>query len=173
MKLLTFSLFSALTALPVAARADAQPTFSSRYTNLTQCKDVDFAPPGEDWVYFQCEGLGAIPVWYVCTASARCRYGFGVRANVSSLLFGTGRNDSWPIEWRGVQRNGRFSPTAVIIRMPSADPDQRPQESLIVYRLRADGTSCIVGEASSNANARRIADNSAASVRCVGETDLL
>ena len=173
MRFLLLSALTVVAALPASARPDAQPTFSSRYTKLTQCKDVDLAPSGEDWVYIRCKGLGSIPIWYVCTDSARCRYGFGVKPNVSRRFFGTGRGGSWPIEWRGVQRNGHFNPTAIVVRLPSADADPTPRGSLIVYRLRGDGTSCIVGDASSNSDARKIADNSARGFRCVSEPDIL
>ena len=158
--------------LPAPTDDEAKPNLVSRYATLTQCKDVELPPAGEDWVYFRCKGFGSIPAWYVCTDSARCRYGFGVRPNVSGL-FGTKAKGSWPLEWRGVQRLGRFEPFAVVTRMPSADPDSSVQNSLIVYRLRADGTSCIVGETSSNDDARKIADSSASDFRCVAEPDLL
>lgn len=170
MKLLLLSTLVSAAAWPTSAHVESKSNLASRYTKLSQCKDVELAPPGEDWVYFRCKGLGSIPVWYVCTDSARCRYGFGPRPNVSGT-FGTGREGS--VEWRGAQRHGRFEPIAVVIRLPSADLDQSPRNSLIVFRLRGDGTSCILGEASSNDDARKIADSSMGDFRCVGEPDIL
>lgn len=171
MTLQLLAVLTATAALTASAHFEAKSDAVSRYTNLSQCKDVDRPPPGEDWVYFRCAGLGGLHVWYVCMDSARCRYGFGVKPNVSGM-FGTS-DGSWPIEWRGVQRKGRFAPFSVIARMPSADPDASVQNSLIIFRLRADGTSCIVGEATSNEDARKIADGSAGKFRCVAEPDLL
>jgi hypothetical protein len=160
-------------ALGSSAAAQSAPKshFSSRYTELASCADVEVAPEEEDWIYRQCAGLENIPVWVVCTDSARCRYGFGVRRNISDWFFGI-RSGSAPIEWRGMVRHGEFTPFAAIIRVSSADSDDE-STSLAVYRLRGNGTSCIVGSAHTNAAARRIADNSVTNERCEIEPRLL
>jgi len=170
MKLLWLSAFLAVAVLSASARVDAKPSFVSQYTNLTSCKEVASGDldKGQDWVYVRCKGLGNIPVWYTCQDSARCKYGFGSKPNVSGP-FGIGREGI--IEWRGVLRRGRLEPIAVVIRLPSADPEATSRNSLMVYRLRANGTSCIVGETSLNSDARRIADGSADRFQCVGEPD--
>lgn len=164
----------ALTGLLVAALAgSAEPTagVTSRYARLEQCRDVERAPLGQDWIYLRCNGINRIPVWYVCTDSARCRYGFGARAHTDGM-FGTGTSRSSLSEWRGTIQHGRFRPFAVIIRVTSADPDEK-KSYLAVYRLRENGTSCIIGEAHTNAAARRIADQAVDRYRCVGEPELL
>ena len=169
MKLLIASaLLIAFGSEPAVAKTRA--TFVSQYTQLNQCKSVERAPLGEDWVYFRCKGLGDIPVWYVCTDSARCKYGFGAKANASGT-FGTGEKGSWRIEWRGPRRSGPFKPVAVILRLTSPDGDE--PNRLYVYRLRPDGTSCIVGKATTNTAARLIADNAARGYRCEMQPELL
>ena len=153
-------------AAAAAPHVNYQPKFVSQYTRLNQCQEMERAPSGEDWVYYRCTGLAKIPVWYVCTDSARCHYGFGPKPNVSGW-FGIKFGKSWPIEWRGSRRAGKFQPAAVIMRLPSAEGDS---QNLVVFRLRPNGTSCIVGEARSNLAARKIADKSSG-VPCVSEPD--
>lgn len=135
---------------------------------------VEIAPLGEDWVYVRCKGYGSIPVWYVCSDSARCRYGFGVKPNISGM-FGTDGEESLRVEWRGVERHGRFKPISIIIRMrepDDGDDSTHPTSMFYVYRLRANGTSCIVGRAKSNASARLIADKAAAKYRCENKPEI-
>ena len=71
------------------------------------------------------------------------------------------------VEWRGTIMRGRFTPFAVIVRL------RWPEETksfLAIYRLRDDGTSCIVGETEgSNEAARAIADRSLTTFKCSEE----
>lgn len=170
MKLLWLSGLLAVTALPASMRVEAKPNFVSQYTKPSGCNELAHGDlrRGRDWVYFRCKGLGGIPLWYICQDSARCSYGFGVKPNVSGP-FGIGGGEL--IEWRGPLRRGRLEPMAVIIRLPSADSEATPRNSLFVYRLRVDGTSCIVGETSSNDDARKMADGSTSHFQCVEEPD--
>ena len=146
---------------------------SSRYTELESCTliahgDVD---AGEDWVLNQCRGYDGIPVWRGFTDSARSQLGFGSRPNASGM-FGLDRDDSWLVEWRGVDRDGRFEPYAVIVRMtrPAVGvPDDRTG-SLFVFRLRSDGLSCMVAsDLLSNEEARERADGSRQEYNCLSE----
>jgi hypothetical protein len=138
--------------------ATAAPTLESRYTRLDRCREIGHGDVdrGEDWVAHRCEGYGSIPVWLRYMDSARLGIGFGSRPNISGI-FSWRREDAWPLEWRGEVAKGAFRPFAVILRV--RDAGDAPGSSLVVYRLGADGTSCIVGSAlTSNAEARRIAD---------------
>jgi hypothetical protein len=154
-------------AAGIAVPADAQTArIESRYSKLNNCKLLAAAPLGEDWMFHRCRGHGGIPVWLVFNDSTRSQMGFGAKPNTSGI-FGTDRDASWPIEWRGVRRNGRFKPFAVILRL------RRPGEHksfLAVYRLRPDGTSCIIGttewSAGSNKAARAIADKAIVAFQC-------
>jgi hypothetical protein len=61
-------------------------------------------------------------------------------------------------------------PVTVIVRMTRPFGDE---VELMVYRLRADGTSCIVGSThGTNEAARRIADAALGSFECAVEPDL-
>jgi hypothetical protein len=150
---------------------EAEPKFASRYAELSQRTDVKHPPEGEDWAYIRCHGLGSTPAWYVCTDSARCKLGFGTKPNASGI-FAADSFLSWPVEWRGTLQQGRFKPFAAILRGRLANPYET-KSFLTIYRLRSDGSSCIVGEASTNTTARRVADNAANEYKCEDEPELL
>jgi len=156
--------------LPTSSPAQAKPKFDSRYDSPTQCKNVKFPPEDRDWVYVRCRGLGGIPIWYVCVDSARCKLGVGTKPNVSGMFAAASFTD-WPIEWRGRFQGNGFKAFALIMRGRSWDPDD-PKTTLTVYRLRADGTSCVIGEAATNEAARAIADGATGSYRCESEPEL-
>jgi len=174
MKLLWLSALLAVAALPASTRVEAKPNFISQYTRLTGCNEVAHGDleQGEDWVYFRCKGFDSIPVWYECQDSARCKLGFGTKPNASGV-FEARSFLSWPkIEWRGTVQQGHFKPFAVILRGRLYGLEETTN-TLTVFRLRLDGTSCIVGEASTNTTARRIADNAANDYQCENEPELL
>ena len=172
MKLLWLSALLAVAALPASTRADAKPSPDSKYTKLNRCKIVaqGNVDRGEDWGFVRCNGLDSIPVWYRCQDSARCKLGFGNKPNASGV-FEVRSFLSWPIEWRGTVQQGRFKPFAVILRGRWYGLEETAT-TLTIYRLRLDGTSCIVGEASTNTAARRIADNAANDYQCENEPEL-
>ena len=156
-----------------AVPADAKPSEpTSRYTKAGQCRemasgDVD---RGEDWVYVRCAGMGGISVWYVCQDSARCRYGFGRKANLSSGMFGVDGDANWPIEWRGRMVGKRFEPFAVIMRGRWYGSEKEEGSSLTVFRLRPDGMSCVVeDDVKSNEVARKLADAAESRFTCAEE----
>ena len=143
---------------------------TSRYTKLTDCKIVEQGADEEDWLIHQCKGLGPIPVWIAYSDGNKAYVGFGHRRNVTGW-FGIDRNEKWPIEWRGRVQGGYFKPFAVIIRMPEMDAGSG--SDLVVYRLRPDGASCIVGTTkSTNDAARSIADGSMGEFTCARQPQL-
>jgi hypothetical protein len=163
-------------AVIFAAPAEAKPSGpTSRYTKFDGCHMIDHAQLGEDWVLHKCKGLGGIPVWLLFTDSAYGHVGFGAKANVSGI-YGAHRDDRrWPIEWRGRVRNGKFQPLAVIIRMdrPAGAYEGPAPNELIVFRLRPDGTSCVIAETKgSNEDARKIADSAIDRFACLDEPQI-
>lgn len=134
-----------------------QAPVESRYTYVNNCRELGrgHVAEGEDWVFHRCEGYGSIPVWLRYSDSARSWWGFGIKQNTSGT-FSWRRHHNWPLEWRGLTTRSEFQPFAVIMRVRRAD--RAPGSYLVVYRLREDGTSCIIGSAASNGAARRIAD---------------
>ena len=158
--------------MPASTSVGAKPNLVSKYARLTGCKIVaqGNVERGEDWGFLRCNGLGSIPAWYKCQDSSRCKLGFGTRPN-ASVVFEAKSFLSWPIEWRGTLEQGRFKPFAVILRGRWAGIEGTAT-TLFVYRIRLDGTSCVVGEASTNGAARRIADKAANDYRCDSEPEL-
>src|SRR5262245_56531415 len=160
-------------ALLMPVPAIAKPaTFTSKYTKAELCKELASGDvrAGEDWVYFRCEGLGGIPIWYRCSDASHCKYGFGRRANLSGW-FGVDGDPNWKIEWRGRFVGKRFEPFAVIKRASWRSAGVR--NPFFVFRLRADGSSCVIGDnAYSNEEARKIADAASGNYRCVVEPEL-
>lgn len=137
------------------------PAITSRYTKLSSCRlwavgDVS-NNASEDWGILRCRGLEGHPVWMGIREGTRMNFGFGKRSSFSGY-FETDRDEKWPIEWRGRVVDGRFVPSAAIIRV-RARFDDTDASDLVVYRLLNDGTSCIVSAyISTNAKAREIAD---------------
>ena len=163
----------AMTISAVGAAAEAKPSEpTSRYTKVSQCREMASGDvgAGEDWIYMRCAGWGDIPLWYVCMDSARCEYGFGRKANLSSGTYGVDGDPSWPIEWRGRSNGKRFEPFAVIMRGRGYGLEVEDGSSLTVFRLRPDGMSCVVGDnIKSNEEARKIADAAEGRFTCIGE----
>jgi hypothetical protein len=158
--------------------AEAKSTaLSSRYTNLSGCKVAAHGDPeaehGGDWILNRCKGFGGIPVWLGFVDGNQSAFGFGKQPNVSGI-FEIDRPAA-PIEWRGRLVNGQFTPFAAIIRVQVPTLTEGKSASVLeVYRLRADGTSCMVGDSQySNVNARKLADGSVDGFTCSGEPDVL
>ena len=161
MRLALLFFLSLIIGAPLGAQSSADTSqATSRYSTIDDCVVTGDGTPDEDWVAYKCEGYGGIPVWLSYTDSARLYLGFGAIENHSGP-FGLNRDDRWPVEWRGVEQNGRFKPSAIIIRMKRPDAGQPNSEAglLFVYKLRSDGLSCLIAsDLTSNHAAREIAD---------------
>lgn len=147
-----------------------------RYTALDDCEMIGdgMALEGRDWVSYRCSGLGKSDVWITNVDSTRSSIGFGSRENLSGV-FSSKRDCSWPLEWRGIGTGDNFRPFAVIARMrrPQLDDSQSEPSFLFVYRLREDGTSCLIAtDLKSNEEARDAADASQNTWACLEEPRL-
>lgn len=99
----------------------------------------------------RCPGAGGIPAWKMQQDLHYITYGFGREPNTSGPT-NFGDSDGPPAsvnaEWRGVTRDGRFFPFAVIMRLQDPEKEDRPQTArdnpLYVFRLTEDGKSCVV-----------------------------
>jgi hypothetical protein len=142
---------------------------SSRYRRVGVCRETGHGVD-QDWILKTCGGYPGQPVWIAYSDSTKAHVGFGPKQNVSGT-FGTVAVETARLEWRGLRRGAKFEPFAVIIRL--REPfDETGKSALVVYRLRLDGTSCIIGRAQrSNAKAREIADASLAHFLCEDEPD--
>ena len=160
-------------ALLIASTA-AQPATTSRYTHLSSCRlwaAGNVAEDArEDWVIRRCAGIRNQAVWIRFREGTRMEVGFGSRPNFAGI-FETNRDEKWPVEWRGRVIKGRFVPSAAIVRLRGRFDDSGVSD-LVVYRLRPDGTSCLVRSASTNAEARAIADTPAPAEECSNWDDI-
>ena len=174
-------LFAALVALTAASASGAPATaISSRFTRIVESRCPEISQPGPadevgDELGKRCPGLGANAIWIYYFDSSRMRLGFGRRGNINGM-FGPERDEAWPFEWRGRVVAGRFTPFAVIARVrPAGDPG--PTTELAVWKLTADGASCIIGHFGpgprQNEQARAAADRALTGAACEAPPDLL
>jgi len=170
-RLFTLAAAGLAACAPNAFSQASSSEFTSRYTTLGECPLFAEGEPGYDWIVFRCEGYGGMPIWWRYSDSARLYIGFGERQHDSGF-FGFDRDPDWPIEWRGRISGDQFIPHAVIIRMPRPIYGSygEPESSLMVFRLRDDGTSCLLeGDILANERAREVADASAGEFDCPNE----
>lgn len=145
-------LFAALVLSPLQV-VEVRYSFVSPQT----CAMADNGGADEDWVVYRCAGEGGVPVWLTYFDGTKMRVSFGQEQTDDSAFFGSDRDPRWPIEWRGTA-SPRFEPYAAIVRMrpPPGLDDERSQ--LVVYRVEPGRASSIIGYASSNEEAQRMAD---------------
>lgn len=173
---------SLVAALSLSMGPVAGTEITSRYTHIGPCNIIDSCPkedgtecgPGEnpDFLVKKCDGYRDQSTWIYYSDSTRAYVGFGPKENTSGR-FGNEGVETRRLEWRGLMKDGSFEPFAVIVRMrqeAGVEPDGAPRRSfLVVYRLRPNGTSCIVGDSDSNTKAREIADASLTRYTCKSE----
>ena len=147
-------LAAGLAALVASTAAEAS---ESRYTEAGpgSCSVKESGEPdGQDWLLYRCEGQPGLPVWLLYQDSTRLQAAFGPNDFTHYAAFSSDRDEAWKVEWRGVTY-GRFRPYAAILRMR---PAGEAGSILAVYRIWPDKPSCLIGQVTDNAEARRIAD---------------
>jgi hypothetical protein len=153
----------------IATPATAQPTSSVfTHTDVNACALVTKGEEGQDWFIRRCSGLFHIPIWLAFSDSTELHVGFGAKRNTTGP-YSSGGPATMTIEWRGRRDGSAFKPFAAIVRLRRM---AETSTTLAVFRLRADGTSCLIGEANGNAEADRIADAAATSYRCIQEPQI-
>jgi hypothetical protein len=159
-----------LAATALAAPAAAQPPITSvfTHTDVNACALVTKGEEGQDWFIRRCSGLFRIPIWLAFSDSTELHVGFGAKRNTTGP-YSSGGPATMTIEWRGRRDGSAFKPFAAIVRLRRM---AETSTTLAVFRLRSDGTSCLVGEAGGNAEAGRIADAAATSYRCIQEPQI-
>ena len=156
---------AAAAAMGVAAQASARgPGITSQFTSMSHCRLLDHGRNDEDWVSYKCPGIGGAHAWQLFHEGTRMELGFGRKEHYAGM-YPAVMDKRWRLEWR--LSGGK--PFAVIVRVKHME--DAPGSSLIVYRLRDDGKSCVIGEADDNARARAIADAAAANYKCELEPD--
>lgn len=141
----------------------------SGYTTHDYAKCRKDKDDGEPVAVHRCPGKAGFTVIWTATDDSSA-VAFGARALAETIsdraaFFEAGKT----IEWRG-PKGGR--PQAAILRYATGQNVGKLDGSrLVVYRLQADGASCVVGSVDArkpgaNAAARRLADEKAAGFRC-------
>jgi hypothetical protein len=177
--LLTFATAAQAGDAPSAAATGSK--IASVFRTIGHCRvldhssqrDIDEHGSDAEFSYQRCGGYGAHKVWLMYTEGGfYTRIGFGARPNVLGPYPTLGMGPA-PLEWRGVWVGGAFRPFAVILRVRDPAFEDKRVSILMVFRLRPDGTSCVVGDSSkTNADARRVADASRGAFTCKVEPDL-
>lgn len=153
-----------LCGLPAAAQG-----WTSSYTTHDYAKCPKARPDADGVSVHRCVGKAGIAVIWTAGDDASA-VGFGTKPTDEAItdkagFFEAGRT----VEWRG-PKGGR--PQAAILRYATGQRIGKLDVSLLlVYRLGADGSSCIIGSVDgragdANARARRLADERAGSFRC-------
>lgn len=155
--------------LALAGGSAAAEDWTSSYTTHDYAKCRKTKPDDQGVSVHRCAGKAGIPViWTAGDDSASVDFSTKPIAEPISdkaSFFEAGRT----IEWRG-PKGGR--PQAAILRYATGRNIGKLDGSrLVVYRLGADGVSCIIGSVDgrardANAAARRLADEKAPGFRC-------
>ena len=118
-----------------------------------------------DFIARKCTSKFGLPMWELVQEGVRFSFGFGTVENTPQMAAGDANG---AVEWWGVVKDRKFVPRTVIKRFTFSDygePEKRTTE-LVVFRLTADGTSCVIGMPKAgkgdNGRARKIAQSNAA-----------
>lgn len=158
-------LAAASAAVIAASSAVAWAPAQSRYTEAgpAACKQFESGEPeGQDWVLYRCVGQPGLPVWVLYQDSTRMQMAFGPNNFDHFAPFSAERDERWGLEWRG-QQGKVFKAYAVIARMR---PVGEQASTLAVYRVWPNMPSCLIGQATTNEQARQIADRAASLAAC-------
>ncbi len=142
-------------------------------TRLEDC-ELYYENVANDALVHRCAGFGGVPIWWRYADSARLYVGFGARPHDNGF-FGIEQEPEPEFEWRGVERSTGFVPHAVIIRLSRPPGDALPSKppAFTIFRLREDGTSCVIElEIATASQARRIADDAVDGFECIYEPNL-
>lgn len=155
----------ALACLGGAAQAQAMASTYTRHAYDTCAK----AKPDEDGVSVRhCAGQGGVAVVWTAGDDSSA-VGFGAKPADETVIDASFFEAGTAIEWRG-PKGGKAQ--AAILRYKTGQRIGKLDGSrLVVYRLGADSASCIIGsidgrKPDANAQARKLADETAAGFRC-------
>jgi hypothetical protein len=134
---------------------------------------------GIDVVLRKCSAKDFPDLWLGFIDASRSGIGFGEQPHFASTG-GNLKQTSGPVEWGGQLRDGKFKPQVAIIRRYYDDYNFEPpkkKQSLAIFRLLNNGTSCLVGDlgpsADQNKKARILAGTKIINFSCETSPDLL
>ena len=172
------ALLMALMGLALAGTAQAA-SHTSHYTTLTNCKVIGSSEnepePEIDWFKSVCPGREGFDVIHaggdarswIGLVKKGASYDSGVEYYEQLMTWNFGQFPTVAgekLEWRYVGQKL----TALIVRTDGYDPDaDKTNQGLVVLRvdLETPEKACVIGQTTSNAEARRIADD--AKARCL------
>jgi hypothetical protein len=147
-----------------AAQAEQMVYRSDKALACAEYKSSEPDANEGDFIEHKCTSKFGPPMWQLVQEGTRFSFGFGTVENTPQMAVG---DAGGAVEWWGVVISGTFVPRTVIKRFTFSDfgePEKRTRE-LVVFRLKADGTSCVIGQAKSgkgdNGRARKIAQSDA------------
>ena len=166
-------LLDLLFAFLLATAAEAKPVWITQNFQAGKCVelasgDVD---QGEDYIKRRCFSFPVASTWIEYHEGVRLSVGFGRLPHVTLNNMDASRGN-WPIVWGGEKIKGKFVPKVVIARF-AYQTEPPIVGRLFVFRLLDSGLSCIVGEVSSNEEARSIATAAMTKWTCQGEAQVL
>jgi hypothetical protein len=142
LKALVTAVFLSTIALPV----EAQVLWVTQDFQGGECVDVASGDvdKGEDYIIRQCLSFPGVSTWIHYQEGTRLYVGFGSKPNTAFSGADPSRGD-WPLIWGGEKRGGKFVPTVVIGRF-AVSGEEPSTKRLLVFRLLANGMSCVVAE---------------------------
>ncbi len=164
----TLLIIGVLFALPTARADEARPT--SKYTSTARAKALSFKVFEEEAGGFEAlfAGFGGYQLEHLAgddRSWLNLRYDgktvdlYGPTMEAGPASFPHKANDV--VEWRGIEKNGRFMPYAIIYRLAgTVEETQKTKTRLIVIKLDREN-SAIIGHAqgaNEDADAKAIAD---------------
>jgi hypothetical protein len=163
-KILGLAVLFAAGWLTGAAQAEQMVYRSDKTLACAEYKSSEPDTNEGDFIEHKCTSKFGPPMWELVQEATRFSFGFGTVENTPQPAVG---DADGAVEWWGVVKGGTFVPRTVIKRFTFSDfgePEKRTK-ALVVFRLKADGTSCVIGQAKpgkgDNARARKIAQSNA------------
>jgi hypothetical protein len=142
----------------------------SRSEKSLACVEYKSSDPNAnegDFIERKCISKFGPPMWELVQEAVRFSFGFGAVENTPQTSAG---DAGGAVEWWGVIKGKKFVARTVIKRLAFSDygePEKRTSE-LVVFKLLADGKSCVIGMPKSgkteNRQARKIAQSNATCV---------
>ena len=134
-------------------------------------KDGNMLEGEHDFVLHKCKTKYGPTMWLLYQDSARMSVGFGEAPTVTWTGASLERGN-WPIEWGGVEVNGKFEVKTATVRFRWLGNDT-PVSGLLIYKINGDQPACAVSSADSNERARQLAAAIKADTKCEREIEKL
>jgi hypothetical protein len=160
-----------LALLLLADRAHADERVDSRYTSTARAKALSFKDEskipegGFEAVFAGLDGYKLVHLAGDERSWINIRFGketvdlYSATMEAGGGTFPHKANDV--VEWRGIEKNGRFAPYAIIYRLAAGNDETRKIHTRLIVIKLDKGRSAVVGHAegaNEEADARAIAD---------------